>query len=104
MAKKSGLGTDNVFSKVVKGETPKRPRTTAGPRRRSTFNLAASAQNELERIWVKARAMAGEDRNAVSKSVLVEAAIIEMIADIDANGEQSRYYKYALEFGDNAAN
>ena len=88
--KKGGLGVNAFMPEQPTPEETSRPapppknKPVSEPRSRATFNLPKRVQNELERVWMEARNMAPDDlRGKVNKSAIVEAALVELIADFD---------------------
>lgn len=92
MSKKRGLGVNALLP-----DEPKRPgrRGVDEARSRATFNLPQRIKNELERVWIEARTLAGDEgRTMVNKSAIVEAALTEIIADFDKKGNESILMSY----------
>lgn len=81
-------------SKTVE-EAPKRPletlhRPPEGERPKATYYLSQQALDGLDEAWLKLRKMAtAEDRARVSKSIIVEQAILLALAELEAKGKKS---------------
>ena len=58
---------------------------------KATYYLSPEAMDALEEAWLKLRKMAGqEDRAKVSKSAIVETALLLAVAELEAKREQSQ--------------
>ena len=77
------------------GEAPKRPKEPLqkppeGERPKATYYLSQQALDGLDEGWLKLRKMAtAEDRARVSKSIIVEQAILLALAELEAKGKKS---------------
>lgn len=87
-----------------KASKPARPKATkkaapapAADKLKATFYLEPVAADALELSWMKLRSLAGDKRGRISKSGLVEQALLELAEQINSETKAKRLLATLLE-------
>lgn len=87
----TGIPVKQQTSKPARRHTGKPAEAPEEERLKATYYLSPEALDALEEAWLQLRRMAGsEGRGRISKSAIVEAAILQAVQELEAKEDRSQ--------------